>query len=573
MAIRGAPPAALALVGILSFAVLLLAMPREMTPYDEGIILSDTMRILHGEVFHRDFYANYGPAQSFFLAAIFKVFGVNFFAERVYDVIIRSLTVVLVFKILRENCSLLLSAITTLAVGVWLLRLGYYLYPIFPCILLSLGSSYLVARFGEGRGKYGGLIAAGACTGLTALFRYETGFFVLAAHLAFLTAVIFASDRRGQRLMDLLRAVLAYGVGTGLVFLPMALLFLGISPIQPFLDDILVYPSKYYARMRGLPFPNLRALARTPQEASVYLPPIAVALTALELLRRVEGRPNILRVLRTRDRAGLYLLVFGAVAAALFLKGVVRVSSLHMFMSTAPSMVVLSVLAALWWRRGLAGRAGAVIVLIAMLLPAAVALKATVGADIRSPDSSLAGWLATQARGASPQHRGTGRCETAAASGIAKLPDDYARVANYVAANSRGDERIFVGLDRHDKMLENPVTLYFASGRLPGTHWHQFDPGLQTRADIQAKMIGDLRRYHVRWIVRDASFDGINEPNGSAASSGVFLLDRYIDEHYRPVAVAGPVKVWLIDSEPAPQVVDPRQTCEAFPVGFASAAS
>jgi hypothetical protein len=151
---------------------------------------------------------------------------------------------------------------------------------------------------------------------------------------------------------------------------------------------------------------------------------------------------------------------------------------------------------------------------------------------------------------------------------LAKLPEDYARVANYLHARARPNERILAALDRHDTTYENPVALYFAAGLLPGTHWHQFDPGLQTRADIQANIVRDLARYNVRWVVRDASFDDIREPNQSSRSSGVFVLDHYLADHYRPVAASGKVAVWLLNSEPAPLPMSPRGKCETFsPVG------
>lgn len=56
----------------LSFIVLLLAMPRDLNMYDEGIILSDAMRVQSGEFIHRDFYSPYGPGQYYAVAAVFR---------------------------------------------------------------------------------------------------------------------------------------------------------------------------------------------------------------------------------------------------------------------------------------------------------------------------------------------------------------------------------------------------------------------------------------------------------------------------------------------------------------------
>jgi hypothetical protein len=179
-------------------------------------------------------------------------------------------------------------------------------------------------------------------------------------------------------------------------------------------------------------------------------------------------------------------------------------------------------------------------------------------------DRSVAGWLALRAGLVAPD-KSVGECESGPASGIAKLPPDYARVANYLAAHAKPDERILVGLDRHDRIFENPMSLYFAAGRLPGTHWRQYDPGVQTRADIQAAIIADLKRNRVRWIVRDANFDENQVRTWCPAcvlSSGVTLLDRYLDENYRPVAASGKVSIWLENGE-TPGPAKPSDPCEA----------
>jgi hypothetical protein len=181
--------------------------------------------------------------------------------------------------------------------------------------------------------------------------------------------------------------------------------------------------------------------------------------------------------------------------------------------------------------------------------------------SIAVPERSFAGWLLLRA-GLVNDAADRGTCRNIPNSTIGRLRSDYVRVANYLATHTRADERILVGLDRHDKIFLNPVTLYFAVDRLPGTHWHQFDPGLQTRADIQADIIADLQRNAVRWVVRDASFGNINEPNESAQSSGVTLLDEYLQRHYRVVASAGLVEVWLSNPD-RPTRLSPPATCEA----------
>jgi hypothetical protein len=51
---------------------------------DEGILLSGAARILHGDVFARDFVEVMGPGTFYVLAAFFKLFGVSFLVARIY---------------------------------------------------------------------------------------------------------------------------------------------------------------------------------------------------------------------------------------------------------------------------------------------------------------------------------------------------------------------------------------------------------------------------------------------------------------------------------------------------------
>jgi hypothetical protein len=130
-----------------------------------------------------------------------------------------------------------------------------------------------------------------------------------------------------------------------------------------------------------------------------------------------------------------------------------------------------------------------------------------------------------------------------------RMRTDYVCAAELVAGNSKASERVFVANGRHDRTVLNNVALYFAMGRLPATHWHHFDPGLQTRTDIQRAIAAELERGRTRWVVVDRAADDLIEPNASAVSSGVFLLDRYIAAKFAPIADYGRVSVLLRRNE------------------------
>lgn len=544
-------------VFILSFVILFLSMPRDLGMFDEGIVLSDAMLVLHGEIVHRDFYSIYGPAQYYVIATLFQLFGKDFIIARLYDLAVRAAIVAMLFYLLRRQCSLLIALVFSAIGGMWLLGIGFYLYPIFPCILLSLIGSYVVTSVAE-KPVSSAIVGAGACTGLIALFRYDAGFFLLIAHLFSIAVLIALSGHGRTRIRLVLAAAVTYAAGTAIVFVPAAIVFLIFSPIEAFFADIIEYPAKYYALMRGLPFPDFLSK----DAAAVYLPLLAAGLALSEVIWQAMRRFKSAASPPGDVRDAAFLIVFGATAVTLFLKGVVRVSAVHMLLGIVPALVVLAILVDLWRQRRSAMRLASAVVLLLALVPAA-SEAATELHEIRwVSHSSIARWLAVRAGLITLPAAARETCEEGPASGIAKLSPEYSRVATYLGAHTRPDERIFVALDRHDKILVNSISLYFAVGRLPGTHWHEFDPGLQTRADIQTAIISDLQRNQVRWVVRDASFDGANEPNGSARSSGINLLDHYLDKNYRRVASSGKVAIWLANGE-TPIATGPIERCDA----------
>jgi hypothetical protein len=77
--------------------------------------------------------------------------------------------------------------------------------------------------------------------------------------------------------------------------------------------------------------------------------------------------------------------------------------------------------------------------------------------------------------------------------------------------------------------------------RRPATKWHHFDPGLQTSAEIQQKMIKELEARRPPVVVLDLGFDlmGADEPNASTQSSHVTLLDDYLHANYRELRRIG----------------------------------
>jgi len=67
------------------------------------------------------------------------------------------------------------------------------------------------------------------------------------------------------------------------------------------------------------------------------------------------------------------------------------------------------------------------------------------------------------------------------------------------------------------------------------------EPALRVRSQQQVQ---DLNRNRVRLVALDSHFDGFIEPNASALSSHVFLLDKFLRQNFYEAARFGTVTVY-----------------------------
>jgi hypothetical protein len=573
------PPLVYALVFLVSFVILFLGMDRGFDFYDEGLILVGAMRVAAGQVPHRDFYANYGPGQFYTLAWLFDLFGRSILVERVYDLALRAAIVTVTYGITAAYCRRWIAICTTIVCGFWLFSAGLpsIAYPIIPILLLTLIGSWLVLPIFRGEVRTWRMLAAGGVTGVVALFRYDVGFafafvnictIVIAAFLRSLcerrkeTADLstplrsgrddkFVLGKLGVSPVDASRVtstgaqrsaqtLLPYLIGVMAVFLPPALLYLAVSPIHPFVHDIFLYPSKYYARARRLPFPGIRW--RSLENMALYLP-VLVAILSLYCVMTGKDRD---RDDQKQSWIG-FLILFGLLSTVFYFKGIIRISVGQMLLSLVPTALSIAVL------YEYSSRGGRRLYRIVQWTMAVSIFTATWSAlkELRvlylGHESVLEEVLSPPGPAVLQPETNWCNVPNPLHTGLCFLVDpDHAKLISYVSEHTSPGERIFVGLTRHDRLVGNDLLTYFVSDRLPATRWSHFDPDLQTRADIQSEMVQELDRQAVRYVILEGQYDSqIQASNDSSKSSGVTLLDDYIRRNYHQVETLGSLSVWL----------------------------
>jgi hypothetical protein len=107
-------------------------------------------------------------------------------------------------------------------------------------------------------------------------------------------------------------------------------------------------------------------------------------------------------------------------------------------------------------------------------------------------------------------------------------------VVDFINKNFSKSEYVFVGNTRHDSIFTNDASLYFLIKRPIPVKWNEMHPGIVNTLAVQQKIVRSLETSRVRVVVL-ADMPVSKEDNLSSKSTGVYLLDNYIKENFRPV--------------------------------------
>jgi hypothetical protein len=305
---------------------------------DEGLLAYGAVRIVHGQVFARDFFEVVGPGSFYWLALFFKLFGVTFAAER--------------------TCLFITSLGTGLAMY-FLSRKVCTRYQLVPCVLLAgtyFGSSWpaishhvdsnCLALLSAGcmtvwldRRADGLLFAAGGLAGASTCFLQPRGL-LLPALLVWLWM-----QRRGSR------TIVSMGAVTG-GYMSLIALMLFYFWKRHALGDLfyadVVWPSRHYSAVNVVPYAQgmireyweefvirERGFEWTMVTAAVLITPFLLVAVLPVLLPALAARTGRNRV---RPEIALYWLC----GWALWLSEIHRKDICHLVFGS-PLLIILAV--------------------------------------------------------------------------------------------------------------------------------------------------------------------------------------------------------------------------------------
>ncbi len=555
-------------VFVFSFVCLFLTMDRVINIYDEGVILTGAMRVNAGDIPHRDFYVMYGPAEFYLLSWLFDIFGQSVIVERVFDLVIRAGIVTIVYASLTLYCRKTIAIFAAVICALSLSFVGHHGYPVYPALLLTIGSSMILLQIFARNTSVLYPLLAGLLTGLAALFRYDVGFFAFIAHI-FAAILILSQSKHGQnkKVRYIFHKLMPYVLASGVPVVAMLIWYGFNGALYSFIHDVITFPSENYNRTRGLPFPGFSYTISHPIMWIIYLPIVIACFALLSFLKRdfllSKSYPHSsISDVFSRTNGIEFLIVFSLLTIMFYLKGIVRVGAEQLQLALIPSMMILALLMEIsitntrWFK-------------VMMVTLAAISCISSWNAGYKIVIIQSSSFFKTKTERTS--HRNNlvlsdvpEFYKLLSSSGISKIevdsvgppvsrktsaffvdPDREAAI-RFIVQNTSPDERIFIGLSRHDIVFWNDVSSYFQANRLPATKWHHFDPGLQTSAKIQSEIIDDLERNKPGYIWLESTWENHSESNESVISSGVTILDEYIRGKYKLDRNFGQISVWRL---------------------------
>ena len=517
----------LAILLLASAAYQLPAMFLPLVLYDEGIVLCGADRVLGGDLPYRDFWSLYGPGQFYTLALVFGVFGKTVLVERIYDLVVRCLISLLVYLILRRTVQPRL-ALTGWGVSVvWIGFFGSPGYPVYPFLLFYLVSVFFLSRHLAGEDRRSAAMA-GAAIGIAIVFRHLLG--ALSAFLMLASMMVFhwARRRAGTSSSEPARGKKALHGGLSLsvvlcvIVPPLAVLaVLAIGGALPdMFEQLFVFPLTEFPEHRSLPYPSLRLLLPPAIESwsslsshsqlalevlNFYLFPalcvLGISVNAIAMIREKRMSPTTC--------TASYLCVTGL---AFLQQASVRSETLHLLPCGLTAILVFFIS---WHqcRGSIRSRpwidVASTCVVIYLMYPVSLWCKGLSEA----------------------------RFDT-----VAPVSDSFRMAVDFVKERTQPDDRLFVGVYNHDKIVANYVTLYFMYGKGYGTKYHELHPGVITTASVQKEVVRELEANDVEYLLLTNGW--WREPNRSQIDSGVDYLDDFIRSRFEPIMLSRDISVW-----------------------------
>jgi hypothetical protein len=492
--------------------------------YDEGIRLYGAQRVLAGDLPYHDFFAYYGPAQFYWPALLFKLFGERILVARLGAILFVALAAMASFAIGRRAGLAQYYALLPVVAILLPLNSGQMLTTCDPALSLLVAAGAVLTGTWAKTPRH---LVAGLLLGSAALFRHDFGAYGCLAAVATVSwsewRILWSSvGTPVNKAFSLARTLAPLLLGMALLSVPAYGLLALRDPAQ-LLHALIAVPTAMLP-YRTLPYfydlPSLQesplggnfsigAIRRAPVAMVFVTPLLALALSVCLLIPRVRQRTC---EVPARVKALLFVLLS---AAGVLVYALGRSDSYHVYPLHVLAVCAIGIISTSLWRPAHAGTGSTLTV-----QGFAGGIGLVLGVMLGAAHVDYTGASALGVPGA-------GRIVVT--DNLAWIPDALADIRVY----SHG-RPIFVAAPRHDRVLGNAVALYFLSKHRSGTDLHDLIPGVTTTRAVQEEIVSDLKENDVRMVVVWKTHVP-DEPNLSRQPGSVYILDSFLHSEFSPV--------------------------------------
>jgi hypothetical protein len=432
-------------------------IPVHTTPYDYGYISHTSERVIHGELFYRDFIHYYAPGRVYGPALFYLLFGITTYSLILYWAFFNILISVALFYISKHISNSRLFNHLLPIMYICFVQPSLYVGSdrlFFPILTLLFIYNYYSS------GKSIWLCLSGLSLSAAYLFSYEVAFLVTGPFIIFIVVkggVLenkFVPATLRNNLKRLTSDLLVFSAGTLTLALPVFLFFLAKAGFREMYYWLVWVPLVPYSKFLSIPlaryFTNLRVMILV-EGFSLYLQIIMYVSFIIYLIYKLIIKADFSK----RNLNLLLVLLFGLF---LFKVSTVRADHTHFMLAVTPalllfafSIVEIKSLLKSNYPSALVGAFINVVFVMVLICMAVYGEYEWVMYFNRPSDYS---WLQPE-RGQIVVHKGWG--------------DDLNRVVRYISKNTGGSDYIFV--------IPAEAYIYFLSGRNNPTRNESYHKG------------------------------------------------------------------------------------------------
>lgn len=486
---------------LISFAII-IAYPRWRAWVDwrdEGLLAYGAVRVMNGEIPHRDFVSVQPPLSYYTAAIVFKLFGTSLLSLRVFGLSIFLLLPLLIYAVARKFVGPLASlgaAAPACILGMPYMR--FVPFAVWQGITVSFAAMLLLVWAVRSKRRWLAF-PAGMLVVISGILRHDQGFYTAVAMMVLVVALSFAQT--GPH--NLQRLLLLWLGGIAIVGIPLLIIWWRIGALPETFRQLVVFPFATYRKTSALPFPILfkqRSFLDAATALLFYIPPLVQLVSAIYVVQSIVRRRFYF------DEA---VLTFFVVWSGLFfLQVVVRSDVTHLLMTLPPFFL----LAAFAWsilRKMTANHK--VDILLSSALTIVAALYLWIIRSVALPDMSHETDLLNLRRG---------RVRIANAPGIANFFQSL---------------QAAVAQDRPILALPYQPMFYFLAERRNPTRWNYLWPGDETEQDYQTLMAE---------AERDPPAVVLLSEQKEVASFAPTIID-YVNAHYEQTGSVGDINIYV----------------------------